>query len=48
MLKPGLDGFEVSRAIRSDASLKETPVVLLSALGESRLVDAVRTWGARE
>lgn len=48
VLMPGLDGLEVAKAIRSDASMSGLPVVLLSAMGEARLADAVRTSGATD
>ena len=46
VLMPGLDGLEVCRAIRADAALARTPVILLSAMGEDRLVAAAKTAGA--
>jgi CheY-like chemotaxis protein len=46
VLMPGLDGLEVCRAVRADAVLKDTPVVLLSAMGEQRLADAAAQVGA--
>lgn len=46
VLMPGLDGLEVAKAIRNDATLTGIPVVLLSAMGESRLSEAVRSSGA--
>lgn len=46
VLMPGLDGLEVCRAIRADAALAKTPVILLSAMGEERLVEATRLCGA--
>lgn len=48
VLMPGLDGLEVAKAIRADASLTGIPVVLLSAMGEARLAEAVRTVGAAD
>lgn len=48
VLMPGLDGLEVAKAIRSDATMSGLPVVLLSAMGEARLADAVRTSGATD
>jgi CheY-like chemotaxis protein len=48
VLMPGLDGLEVAKAIRTDATLMGTPVVLLSAMGEARLADAVRSSGATD
>jgi CheY-like chemotaxis protein len=46
VLMPGLDGLEVCKAIRADATLARTPVILLSAMGEDRLVAAAKTAGA--
>lgn len=46
VLMPGLDGLEVAKAIRNDATLTGIPVVLLSAMGEARLAEAVRSSGA--
>lgn len=48
VLMPGLDGLEVCKAIRDDDMLARTPVVLLSAMGESRLADAVQLSGAND
>lgn len=42
VLMPGLDGLEVCKAIRADATLSRTPVILLSAMGEDRLIAAAR------
>jgi CheY-like chemotaxis protein len=46
VLMPGLDGLEVCTAIRADALLRNTPVVLLSAMGEDRLIEAAQRAGA--
>lgn len=46
VLMPGLDGLEVCKAIRADATLARTPVILLSAMGEERLVAAAKSSGA--
>lgn len=43
VLMPGLDGLEVCKAIRADAALAKTPVFLLSAMGEDRLIAAAKT-----
>lgn len=48
VLMPGLDGLEVAKAIKADATLNGTPVVLLSAMAEARLADAVRSSGATD
>lgn len=39
VMLPGRDGFEILRDIRADARLRETPVILLTALD-----DAKNTW----
>jgi len=48
VLMPGLDGLEVCSAVRAEASLSRTPVVLLSAMGEQRLADTVRESKAND
>ena len=48
VLMPGLDGLEVAKAIRADATLTGIPVVLLSAMGEARLGEAMRNVGAAD
>ena len=35
IMMPGLDGYEVCRAIKSDEQLKETPVIFVTALGQA-------------
>lgn len=46
VLMPGLDGLEVCKAIRGDATLAGTPLVLLSAMGEAQLAEAAARVGA--
>lgn len=46
VLMPGLDGLEVCAAIRADTALQQIPVVLLSAMGEDRLIEAAKKAGA--
>jgi DNA-binding response OmpR family regulator len=41
VLMPQLDGYEICRRMRADAELKDTPILLLTAL-EERMVDL---WG---
>lgn len=41
VLMPNMDGYEICRRIRADPGLKDTPILLLTAL-EERLVDL---WG---
>jgi signal transduction histidine kinase len=42
VMRPGLDGFELLRALRSDASTRQTPVILLSArAGEEARVEGI-------
>jgi DNA-binding response OmpR family regulator len=37
VMMPGLDGFEVCRRIRADPELKDTPVIILTALADPKL-----------
>ena len=46
VLMPGLDGLQVCKALRLDAGLQRTPVILLSAMGEDRLGEAAKSSGA--
>lgn len=48
VLMPGIDGLECCKAMRADAALARIPVVLLSAMGESRLVAAANQAGAND
>ncbi len=48
VLMPGIDGLELCRALRADVALARVPVVLLSAMGESRLADAAHQSGAND
>ncbi len=48
VLMPGLDGLQVCTAVRADPSLTRTPVVLLSAMGEQRLLETVRECKASD
>jgi DNA-binding response OmpR family regulator len=41
VLMPNMDGYEICRRLRADAGLKETPILLLTAL-EERMLDL---WG---
>ena len=36
IMLPGMDGLEVCRRLKSDAVLKKTPIVMISALGEEK------------
>ena len=48
VLMPGIDGLELCRAMRADAALARIPVVLLSAMGEGRLIAAANQAGAND
>ncbi len=48
VLMPGIDGLELCRAMRADVALSRVPVVLLSAMGESRLAEAAHQSGAND
>jgi CheY-like chemotaxis protein len=48
VLMPGLDGLEICKEMRKDEQLARIPVVLLSAMGETRLRDAVSQSGAND
>jgi CheY-like chemotaxis protein len=46
VLMPGLDGLALCQAVRADAVLAGTPLVLVSAMGQERLAEAARAHGA--
>lgn len=46
VLMPGLDGLEVCKAIRADASLEHLQVVMLSAMAETKIAQAAASCGA--
>lgn len=46
LMLPGMDGFEVARAVRSNPQLKNTPIVMLTAKGEDSDVVAGLELGA--
>jgi CheY-like chemotaxis protein len=48
VLMPGLDGLEVCKALRADAQLGKVPVVLMSAMGEERLLETCREAKAND
>jgi PAS domain S-box-containing protein len=45
LMMPGMDGFELARAIKSDSLIAGTRLVLLTAFGQRGLGDAVREAG---
>ena len=46
IMLPGIDGLEVCRRLKSDATLSKTPIVMISALGEEKDVVAGLELGA--
>ena len=46
LMMPGMDGFEVCRVIKDTPALKETPVIVLSALPSSKNREKVSELGA--
>ncbi len=48
LMLPDVDGLEVCRRLRADASTRDVPVVILSALNESRFRETARELGVCE
>jgi DNA-binding response OmpR family regulator len=49
MLMPGMDGFEVLKRLRSDAALRDLPVIVVSDLeGDTKSVSAAIELGAED
>lgn len=46
IMLPGMDGLEVCRRVKADSSLSQTPIVMISALGEEKDVVAGLELGA--
>ena len=46
IMLPGIDGLEVCRRLKADATLQKTPIVMISALGEEKDVVAGLELGA--
>ena len=46
LVMPGIDGFQVLQEIRKDARTKNTPVIVLSNLGEQENIDRAKALGA--
>jgi PleD family two-component response regulator len=46
LLMPNVDGFEILRQIKADASTKAIPVIVLSNLGQKSEVDRATELGA--
>lgn len=47
LMMAGIGGFDVIRAMRADAALREIPVVLLSCLGNPSLPNEAKEAGAQ-
>ncbi len=45
---PDMDGFEVLRRVKSDASLQHIPVIMLTAMGQHRDADRAKKMGASD
>jgi len=46
LLLPKIDGFEVLKCIKKEASLKDTPVIILTNLGEKENIEKGKELGA--
>ena len=45
---PDVDGIEACRQIRAIGSLKEVPIVMLSAMGDNKLIEIAKAAGAND
>ena len=48
LVLPGMSGFDILEAIKSNPSLKEIPVIVLSNLGQQEDIDRVMRLGAKK
>lgn len=46
LILPKMDGFSVLRAVKSDPKIKDTPVIVLSNLGDNSDIDKAKDLGA--
>ena len=45
---PDMDGFEVLHEVKSDATLQDIPVVMLTAMGQHKDADRAKAMGASD
>ncbi len=45
---PGIDGIELCKMVKSTSRLRDIPIIMISALGESRLIEAALEAGAMD
>ena len=48
ILLPGIDGFEILKKLKSDAKMKEIPVIMLTNLGQKNDVEKGLDLGAND
>lgn len=48
LVMPEMDGFEALEAFKSDDSLKDVPVIILSNLGQDSDVEKAKSLGAKD
>ena len=48
LILPGLDGFEVIKQARQDASLAKVPIIILSNLGQQEEIERGLSLGAQD
>jgi DNA-binding response OmpR family regulator len=48
VVMPEMDGFETLKAIKSDASMKDVPVIMLTNLGQKEEVEKALQMGASD
>ncbi len=48
LMLPGIDGFKVLEKIKADSEIAETPVIILSNLGQKKDIDKGMELGAQD
>lgn len=46
IMMKGLNGFDILKLLRNDTYTKDTPIIIISALNEEKIIEKTRSMGA--